>query len=100
MKSLGSMLFGIAAALPAIAAARQNASYPTVDMLRAQLALMGDNDRPDGCPPCFNCLLPAHTCTQYAGCNEFNGICDCPAGFGGDDCLKPRASTSMDHSDD
>ncbi|KAF1737461.1 ABC transporter G family member [Beauveria bassiana] len=89
MKSLGSMLFGIAAALPAIAAALQNASYPTVDMLRAQLALMGDNDRPDGCPPCFNCLLPAHTCTQYAGCNEYNGICDCPAGFGGDDCLKP-----------
>ncbi|KAF4121761.1 ABC-type branched-chain amino acid transport system, ATPase component [Geosmithia morbida] len=39
--------------------------------------------------PSFNCLLPAHTCAQYAGCNEFNGKCDCPEGFGGDDCLQP-----------
>ncbi|PFH55391.1 hypothetical protein XA68_18436 [Ophiocordyceps unilateralis] len=45
--------------------------------------------RPDHCPPCFNCLLPAHTCSQYASCNEYNGKCECPAGFGGDDCLEP-----------
>lgn len=51
MKSLGRMLFGVVAVLPALAAALQNASYPSADMLRAQLALMGDSDRPDNCPP-------------------------------------------------
>lgn len=43
----------------------------------------------------FNCLLPAHTCAQYAGCNEFNGKCDCPEGFGGDDCLEPRTKLNI-----
>ncbi len=51
MISLRRMLFGVVAALPVLAAALQNASYPTADMLRAQLALMGDSDRPDDCPP-------------------------------------------------
>ncbi|KAM4058017.1 ABC-2 type transporter [Hirsutella rhossiliensis] len=83
-----SLVSGIAAAcLPFVVAAYANSTYSNADMLRAQLALMGD--RPDGCPPCFNCLLPAHTCAQYAGCNEYNGKCDCPDGFGGDDCLEP-----------
>jgi hypothetical protein len=57
-------------------------------MQRAQLALLAG--RPKDCPPCFNCLLPAHSCAQYAECNSSNGICECPAGFGGDDCLEPR----------
>lgn len=38
----------------------------------------------------FNCLLPAHQCTQFAECNDYTGKCNCPAGFGGDDCLEPR----------
>lgn len=66
-------------------------SYSSDEMMRAQLTLMGD--RPDDCPPCFNCLLPAHTCTQYASCNNFNGKCDCPPGFGGDDCLDPTCGS-------
>ena len=37
----------------------------------------------------FNCLLPAFKCYQYANCNEFSGKCNCPAGFGGEDCLQP-----------
>ncbi|KAL1889293.1 FAD-dependent urate hydroxylase, partial [Ceratocystis pirilliformis] len=37
----------------------------------------------------FNCLLPSNTCAQYGTCNEFNGKCDCPNGFGGEDCLEP-----------
>ncbi|KKA26794.1 hypothetical protein TD95_003166 [Thielaviopsis punctulata] len=56
-------------------------------MMRAQLALM--DDAPSGCPPCFNCLLPSNTCAQYGTCNEFNGKCHCPDGFGGEDCLEP-----------
>ncbi|EQL01735.1 ABC transporter (Adp1) [Ophiocordyceps sinensis CO18] len=85
--SCRGFVFGIAAACLPVAAAYANSSFSNTDMLRAKLALMGD--RPDGCPPCFNCLLPAHTCAQYAGCNEYNGKCDCPDGFGGDDCLEP-----------
>ncbi|KAL5617246.1 hypothetical protein FOBRF1_005994 [Fusarium oxysporum] len=85
--SLRSLLLGAVALWPGLVMASQNSTYSQADQLRAQLALMGD--RPDGCPPCFNCLLPAHTCAQYAGCNEFNGKCACPEGFGGDDCLEP-----------
>ncbi|KAL6863182.1 FAD-dependent urate hydroxylase [Amphichorda felina] len=69
------------------ATAFSNSSYSDIDMIRAELALI--DGRSQDCPPCFNCLLPAHTCAQYAGCNEFNGKCDCPEGFGGDDCLEP-----------
>ncbi|RKP36699.1 ABC-2 type transporter [Dimargaris cristalligena] len=46
-------------------------------------------DRPEDCPPCFNCLLPAYKCGNFADCNQFNGRCDCPAGFGGDSCADP-----------
>ncbi|KAK1245801.1 hypothetical protein MKX07_004870 [Trichoderma sp. CBMAI-0711] len=86
--SCRGLLVGIVAVMPSLAAAYVNASSSyNVDALRAQFALM--DDRPKDCPPCFNCLLPAHTCAQYAGCNEYNGKCDCPDGFGGDDCLEP-----------
>lgn len=37
----------------------------------------------------FNCLLPAFKCQNYATCDEYNGKCKCPPGFGGDDCLSP-----------
>lgn len=58
-------------------------------MQAAQMALLDDT-----CPPCFNCLLPAFTCSQYSECNQFNGKCDCPPGFGGDDCLQPGTNAS------
>ncbi|GAB1310569.1 FAD-dependent urate hydroxylase [Madurella fahalii] len=59
----------------------------SIDMMRAQLALM--EDRPKDCPPCFNCNLPIYSCGQFAPCSEYNGKCNCPAGFGGDNCLEP-----------
>ena len=49
-------------------------------------------DPPAGCPPpstCFNCMLPGYSCFHYAKCSEFSGRCECPAGFGGDDCSQP-----------
>lgn len=39
----------------------------------------------------FNCLLPAYECGQFADCNTYNGKCECPPGFGGDDCLQPSS---------
>lgn len=34
-------------------------------------------------------MLPAFSCKQFAKCNEYNGRCDCPPGFGTDDCAEP-----------
>ncbi|KAI0905656.1 hypothetical protein F4824DRAFT_399407 [Ustulina deusta] len=78
-----------AISLSCVVAAQTN--YTQVDMMRAQLALM--DDRPGDCPPCFNCLLPAYECGQFADCNTYNGQCECPAGFGGDDCLQPTCGS-------
>ncbi|KOS23426.1 putative ATP-dependent permease [Escovopsis weberi] len=89
-----SLLLAAVAILPGLVAAYANSSYSDIDILRAQLALM--DDRPPQCPPCFNCLLPAHTCAQYASCNEYNGKCNCPDGFGGDDCLEPSCNALME----
>ncbi|KAK3987774.1 hypothetical protein QBC44DRAFT_330918 [Cladorrhinum sp. PSN332] len=75
----------IALSLSSIAMAHTN--YSSVDMMRAQLALM--ENRPKDCPPCFNCNLPAYSCGQFAPCSEYNGQCNCPNGFGGLDCLEP-----------
>ncbi|KAK8132346.1 ABC-2 type transporter [Apiospora kogelbergensis] len=74
---------------PSLVMAQTN--YTQVDMMRAQLALMGE--RSGDCPPCFNCMLPAYTCGQYAPCKEYNGKCDCPPGFGGDDCVEPTCGS-------
>ncbi|RNJ55815.1 hypothetical protein D7B24_008012 [Verticillium nonalfalfae] len=86
---LKSALFlGALAGLAPLAAAQRNyTSYSDLDMARAQLAL--ENSRPADCPPCFNCVLPAHKCNQFAPCNNYTGKCDCPEGFGGDDCIDP-----------
>ncbi|KAL7274773.1 FAD-dependent urate hydroxylase [Rhizina undulata] len=58
------------------------------DLLKAQYE-WSLGARPAECPPCFNCLLPAFHCTQYAECSSNDGKCECPPGFGGDDCLQP-----------
>ncbi|KAJ5895028.1 ABC transporter G family member [Penicillium taxi] len=54
------------------------------------------DDRPAECPPCFNCLLDASNCTHYAACNQYNGKCICPPGFGGDDCSLPVCGSLAD----
>ncbi|KAK3362548.1 hypothetical protein B0T25DRAFT_8499 [Lasiosphaeria hispida] len=67
--------------------ASASGNYSSIDMLRAQVSLM--DDRPKDCPPCFNCNLPIYSCGQFAECNKYSGKCNCPDGFGGDNCLEP-----------
>ncbi|KXJ89551.1 hypothetical protein Micbo1qcDRAFT_137409 [Microdochium bolleyi] len=67
-------------------------NYTQDDMLRAHMALLNVRAA-DDCPPCFNCLLPAYSCGQYAQCNEYNGQCECPPGFGGESCLDPTCGS-------
>ncbi|KAG7089172.1 hypothetical protein E1B28_010876 [Marasmius oreades] len=49
--------------------------------------------RDEKCPPCFNCMLPAFTCGQYAECNPYDGQCKCPSGWSGIDCLTPQCDS-------
>ncbi|KAF2667007.1 ABC-2 type transporter family protein [Microthyrium microscopicum] len=46
-------------------------------------------ERPDDCPPCFNCNLADFRCHQFANCTAATGRCSCPAGWGGEDCTDP-----------
>ncbi|KZV98174.1 hypothetical protein EXIGLDRAFT_329136 [Exidia glandulosa HHB12029] len=48
---------------------------------------------------CFNCHLPKFACGQYAECKPYDGLCDCPGGWTGLDCLTPQCgSLSQDKS--
>ena len=79
-------------------AAARNAQYP-LSHNSSTMPMSYYDDRPPECPPCFNCLLPVFKCYQFTGCNEFNGKCDCAAGFGGDDCLQPVCGSLADGAD-
>lgn len=70
----------------------QNSSR--ADLLRGSFSVQ--DERPPDCPPCFNCMLPAFSCAQYAPCNEYNGKCSCPPGFGGEDCSVPVCGSLAD----
>ncbi|QDS68791.1 hypothetical protein FKW77_005871 [Venturia effusa] len=56
-------------------------------LLNSGLGIYGD--RPDNCPPCFNCNLEASQCHQFANCTSATGRCSCPEGWGGEDCTEP-----------
>ncbi|KAI9807854.1 MAG: hypothetical protein M1825_005160 [Sarcosagium campestre] len=74
--------------------ALQNSSSLEIDLLQSSFALA--DDRPDGCPPCFNCILPAFQCAQFATCDKYNGKCACPPGFGTEDCSEPVCGSLAD----
>ncbi|KAJ7253436.1 hypothetical protein C8J57DRAFT_624668 [Mycena rebaudengoi] len=74
-------------ALLSAVAASTNHSWPAYKSLLAP---------PDNCPSCFNCQLPRFTCGQYGLCDEYDGQCKCPAGWGGIDCLIPQCDSLAD----
>ncbi|TPX43569.1 hypothetical protein SeMB42_g01127 [Synchytrium endobioticum] len=51
---------------------------------------------PSDDPNCFNCLLPAFECHNFANCSTYSGKCMCPPGFGGDDCSQPLCDSLAD----
>ncbi|RVD88362.1 uncharacterized protein DFL_002549 [Arthrobotrys flagrans] len=73
-------------------------NYTTPNPRSFSSALDNKNKTKD-CPPCFNCHLPVHQCKQFANCNSYNGRCDCPAGWGGDDCSEPECGGLSDGPD-
>ena len=75
--------------------ARQN--YTSSDLLPQSFTIF--DDRPEGCPPCFNCNLEDFQCQQFANCSRANGKCSCPPGFGGDACSDPLCG-SLAHGKD
>lgn len=63
--------------------------FTTNDELLQQRDLFSLNqDRPKDCPPCFDCNRDDFGCYQFANCTKSSGRCDCPPGFGGEDCSK------------
>lgn len=71
--------------LPWLSRGYRNSSE--VDLLPSTLAFQ--DDRPPGCPPCFNCNLDDFQCAQFSPCSKSNGKCQCRPGFGWEDCSQP-----------
>ncbi|KAF2021978.1 hypothetical protein BU24DRAFT_362922 [Aaosphaeria arxii CBS 175.79] len=72
-------------------------NYSLADTPESLFSIYGD--RPDGCPPCFNCNLEDFACQQFADCSKANGKCICPPGFGGEDCSEPLCGALSDGRD-
>ncbi|KAJ6620042.1 hypothetical protein B0H10DRAFT_2163652 [Mycena sp. CBHHK59/15] len=44
----------------------------------------------------YQLTLPRFSCGQYGVCDEYDGQCKCPAGWGGIDCLIPQCDSLAD----
>ncbi|KAF3903928.1 hypothetical protein ABW21_db0203907 [Orbilia brochopaga] len=88
MKSLA--LLGAPLLLATVVAASRDGNLTSQEQSYFQLA------RKPKDPSCFDCHLPVYQCKQFAQCNSYNARCDCPAGFGGDDCGEPECGALSD----
>lgn len=66
---------------------QSNQDLTFIPSLKSTLEIFNGTDE---CPPCFNCMLPGFECLHFANCSEYDRKCNCPSGFGGDDCKQPR----------
>ncbi|KAG7292889.1 hypothetical protein NEMBOFW57_002934 [Staphylotrichum longicolle] len=88
----------VALSLSCVTSAYTN--YSSVDMIRAQLALM--EDRPKDCPPCFNCNLPIYSCecgSLARGPDRSirqGKSCECDEGWTGINCNVCTSDRSCD----
>ncbi|KAH7907698.1 hypothetical protein BJ138DRAFT_1159506 [Hygrophoropsis aurantiaca] len=97
MKRLSRLSLLLASlSLPSLAAFSSNSTWSRNNSSNYQLPILSSANTIDKCPPCFNCLLPAFTCGQYGLCNEYDGQCKCPPGWGGIDCLHPQCDSLAD----
>ncbi|KAJ5915822.1 ABC transporter G family member [Penicillium verhagenii] len=93
MRSTPAFLLGIALAFQAIPTTAWE-DFSDANLFSRSVSVF--DNRPDDCPPCFNCQLDSYNCTHSAPCNKYNGKCSCPAGFGGDDCSVPTCGSLAD----
>nr|GAT55146.1 ABC transporter protein [Mycena chlorophos] len=85
--------------LPPASAYRRSSNSSTSRALpysSYELSGLTGNAAPEKCPPCFNCQLPKFACGQYGECNQYDGQCKCPPGWGGIDCLIPQCDSLAD----
>lgn len=66
-------------------------NYTSADLLPSPFSLL--EDRPDGCPPCFDCNSKKFDCQQFGTCHSSDGRCACPPGFGKEDCSAPTCGS-------
>ncbi|KAF9021922.1 hypothetical protein BDZ89DRAFT_1071060 [Hymenopellis radicata] len=92
----GTMLHLLLLLSSPLLAATRNTSWPSPQPISSIGLSPLAVTRPDKCPPCFNCLLPAFTCGQYGSCDPYDGQCKCPPGWGGIDCLIPQCDSLAD----
>ncbi|RKO93520.1 hypothetical protein BDK51DRAFT_29835, partial [Blyttiomyces helicus] len=81
-------LASVAAITLALALAAVATPQPVSPALPLAFDLLGDT-----CPPCFDCHLPIYKCLNFGTCSDFSGECECPVGFGGDDCGQPQCDS-------
>ena len=66
-------------------------NYSSKEFLPPSFSLI--DDRPEGCPPCFDCNSKKFECKQFGSCHSSDGRCECPAGFGKEDCSEPTCGS-------
>ncbi|OAL06125.1 hypothetical protein IQ06DRAFT_362352 [Phaeosphaeriaceae sp. SRC1lsM3a] len=90
-------LFALLGIARSAAAYKSFSNYSVAEAPSSLFSIYGD--RPDGCPPCFNCNLEDFKCHQFAECTKASGRCSCPPGFGGEDCSEPLCGALPDGKD-
>ncbi|KAI9312395.1 ABC-2 type transporter [Dichotomocladium elegans] len=93
---LGLLLLASALSWSVHAQTSMSQSLGYMDFTPTALRPLDETDKCPECPQCFNCMLPGFECLHFANCSEYSGQCNCPPGFGGDDCRQPLCGALSD----